>query len=146
MPQPDVSLFILPTSGGTAVIRADGYVAGEIDLAAEVAASFASYDSNDKLELYARSGIREYILWRTLDGAIDYLVLRDGKYVPLAPSEGIFKSEAFPGLWIDAAALLSGNIAAALATVQKGIASQEHADFVGRLQQRASELAGKPIG
>ena len=138
MPQPDVYLFVLPSHGGQASIGDDGYVAGAPDLIAEIAASSASLDLHRKLDLYARTGVREYIIWRTRDAAIDYLILRDGKYVPLSATDGIFKSEAFPGLWIDSAALLAGDLAKALATTQKGIDSHEHATFVSLLQQRAT--------
>jgi Uma2 family endonuclease len=138
MPQPDVYLFVLPSYGGQASIGDDGYVAGAPDLIAEIAASSASFDLHEKLDLYARTGVREYIVWRTLDAAIDYLILRDGKYVPLSAADGAFKSEAFPGLWIDSVALLAGDLAKALATAQKGVDSPEHADFVSLLQQRAT--------
>jgi hypothetical protein len=47
---------------------------------------------------------------------------------------GILKSDVFPGLWLDAAALLRGDMARALAVVQQGTGSPEHADFVRRLQ------------
>ena len=42
-------------------------------------------------------------------------------------------SEVFPGLWLDTAALLRGDIAAVLATVQHGLASPDHETFVARL-------------
>jgi Uma2 family endonuclease len=138
MPQPDVYLFVLPSYGGQASIGDDGYVAGAPDLIAEIAASSASFDLHEKLDLYTRTGMREYIVWRTLDAAIDYLILRDGKYVPLSATDGILKSEAFPRLWINSTALLAGDLAKALATTQKGIDSPEHADFVSLLQQRAT--------
>ena len=67
----------------------------------EVAASSASYDLHEKLNAYRRNGVREYIVWRVWDAAIDWLVLRGGRYEPLPLSDGIFKSEVFPGLWLD---------------------------------------------
>jgi Uma2 family endonuclease len=138
MPQPDLYLFVLPSHGGQASIGPDGYVAGAPELIGEVAASSASYDLHEKLDLYARNGVHEYIVWRTLEGAIDFLIIRDGKFVPFALSDGIFKSPDFPGLWIDSTALLAGDLAKALATVQAGIASPEHASFVAMLRQRAA--------
>ena len=33
----------------------------------EVAASSASHDLHDKLNVYRRNGVREYLVWRTLD-------------------------------------------------------------------------------
>ena len=37
----------------------------------EVAASSASHDLHDKLNVYRRNGVREYLVWRTLDERID---------------------------------------------------------------------------
>ncbi|GIK55042.1 MAG: hypothetical protein BroJett015_07050 [Chloroflexota bacterium] len=36
----------------------------------------------------------------------------------------------FPGLWLDVAALLQGNLTAVLATLQTGLQSPEHATFL----------------
>lgn len=136
MPQPDAFLLILPSHGGQARIDADGYVAGAPELIAEVAASSVSYDLNQKLDVYRRSGAREYIAWRVLDQAIDWFVLREGLYQTLSlDAGGLYKSEVLPGLWLDPAALLRGDLVSAVQTLQQGIASPEHAAFVARLQQ-----------
>ena len=104
----------------------------------EVAASSASIDRNAKFRAYQRNGVREYILWRTEEGAVDWFVLRKGKYRSLAPDEsGILRSEAFPGLHLDPAALLRSDIVRVLAVLQQGIASAEHAAFVERLRTPA---------
>ena len=133
-PQPDVLLFIDPACGGQARIDADGYIEGAPELVAEVAASSASYDLHAKLRVYRRNGVREYIVWRVLDQEIDWFVLRAGQYerVPL-DAEGLYRSEVFPGLWLDPAALLRGDLATVLAVVQRGLASPEHAAFATRL-------------
>jgi Uma2 family endonuclease len=134
-PQADVNLRILPTHGGQSRTDAAGYIIGPPELVVEVAASSANYDLHDKLDLYRRSGIREYVVWRVWDQAIDWFVLRDGRYDPLPPSaEGPYRSEVFPGLWLDAAALLRGDLARVLQVAQEGINSPEHAAFVERLQ------------
>jgi Uma2 family endonuclease len=138
IPQPDLTLFLLPSHGGRTSEGPDKFLTGAPELVVEIAGSSASVDLHKKRDLYARSGTLEYVVWRTREAAIDYLLLREGKFVPLTASDGIFKSEAFPGLWIDAAALLSGDLAKALATVQQGIASSEHAAFVSLLQHRAT--------
>jgi Uma2 family endonuclease len=134
-PQPDVLLFIDPACGGQALIDADGYIAGAPELVAEVASSSASYDLYAKLRVYRRNGVREYIVWRVLDKEIDWFVLRAGQYerLPL-DAEGLYRSEVFPGLWLDPAALLRGDLATVLAIVQRGLTSPEHAAFVARLR------------
>ena len=133
-PQPDVLLRL--TNGGQSRVAADGFLEGPPELVAEVASSSVAYDLHQKLEVYRRHGVREYIVWRTVDKAIDWFVLRDGRYERLSPSDsGVYKSESFPGLWLDAAAMLQGDLAGVLRTLGEGIASREHAEFVQRRTQ-----------
>jgi Uma2 family endonuclease len=134
-PQPDAFLRILPAFGGQS--RNSGkYVAGAPELIAEVAASSVSYDLHDKLRAYRRNEVREYVVWRVWDRAIDWFVLRDDRYERLAPdAAGQYRSEIFPGLWLDPAALLHGNLAQVIAVLQQGLASPEHAEFVSRLER-----------
>jgi Uma2 family endonuclease len=134
-PQPDCVLFIQPNHGGRVRINEEGYIVGAPDLVAEVAASSVSYDLHDKLRAYERNGVREYIVWRVLDRQIDWFYLHEGRYQPLAAaSDGSLRSPNFPGLWLDPAALLRGDLAAVLAHVQQGVSSPEHAAFKVRLQ------------
>jgi Uma2 family endonuclease len=138
MPQPDAALFLFPSHGGQARISADDYLEGGPELIVEVAASSASLDLNERLRVYERAGVREYLVWRVPQRRIDWFVLRVGTFSPLKPdSAGCFRSEVFPGLWLNSAALLRGDIAAVLATLQEGLASPEHTAFVAALQQRA---------
>jgi Uma2 family endonuclease len=81
MPQPDAFLIMLPQHGGQAKIDKDDYVEGAPELIVEVAASSASYDLHDKLEVYRRNGVREYLVWRTFENEIDYFILRGTQYV-----------------------------------------------------------------
>ena len=142
-PQPDVVLFIEPAHGGKQVrLGADDYLEGAPELVAEVASSTVSIALNTKLRVYRRNGVREYIVWRVQDQALDWFVLRQGQYDRLTPSStGVLKSEAFPGLWLDVGALLRGDLPAVLRVLQQGLASPEHAAFVARLQSAA---AGQP--
>ena len=134
-PQPDGFLLIEPARGGQTRLSADDYVELAPELAAEIASSSASYDLHTKLEAYRRNGVREYLVWRVLDRHFDWFVLRDGQYQPLAPdADGILRSEVFPGLWLEAAALLRGDMTRVFAVLQQGLASPEHAAFVQRLQ------------
>ena len=140
MPQPDAFLRVLPEHGGQARDTADGYVAGGPELVAEVAASSVNYDLHEKLDAYGRHGVREYVVWRVEDEAIDWFALRDGRYEPLAVGEdGVIRSEVFPGLWLDAAAMLRGDLATVLAALQRGTATAEHAAFAERLRTAAAD-------
>jgi Uma2 family endonuclease len=135
-PQPDALLFIDPARGGQARISANDYVEGAPELVAEVAASSVSYDLNLKLNVYRRNGVREYVAWRVLNEEIDWFVLRDGDYAKLTPgTDGFLKSQVFPGLWLDSAALVRGDMITVLATVQRGLSSAEHTALVERLNQ-----------
>jgi len=137
-PQPDDYLRILPEYGGQSS-DSGGYVEGAPELIAEVAASSVSYDLHDKLNVYRRHGVREYVVWRTWDQEIDWFVLRGGRYERLAPNaEGVYQSEVFPGLWLDGRALISGNLTRVSDVLRDGLSSPEHATFVQRLEQAKS--------
>ncbi|MGH7134802.1 MAG: Uma2 family endonuclease, partial [Pirellulales bacterium] len=135
-PQPDLLLAIESTAGGQLRVDEDDYYAGPPDFIAEVAASSVSYDLHAKLRVYEREGVREYLVWRTRDGEIDWFRLDQGKYMPIAPdAAGIVKSTVFPGLWLDCAALLRRDLPRVFAVLQEGIATPEHAAFVHALAE-----------
>ncbi len=136
IPQPDALLLIRESHGGQSRIGDDDYLQGAPELVAEVAYSSVSKDLHEKAEIYRRNGAREYVVWRVEDRAIDWLILREGRYERLAPAEdGILRSEIFPGLWLDAEALLRGDLAAVFGAVQRGLATPEHPAFVERLRR-----------
>lgn len=134
-PQPDAFLIVLPAHGGQVQI-VDRYIVGGPELVAEVAATSENYDLHDKLDVYRRNGVREYVVWRVFDGAIDWFVLRNGQFerLPLTP-DGLYRSEVLPGLWLDPEALVAGDMGRLSQVAQQGIATPEHADFVARLWQ-----------
>jgi hypothetical protein len=69
-----------------------------------------------------------------LDHQIDWYVLREGRFEPVASGpDGILRSTVFPGLYLDPAAMLRGDLAAVFTVVQQGLNTPEHADFVARL-------------
>jgi Uma2 family endonuclease len=140
-PQPDILLRI--EQGGRSSVDEDGYLVGPPELVFEVAASSASYDLHDKLRAYRRNGVQEYVVWRVLNGALDWLVLRDGSYERLEPDEGgVLRSEVFPGLWLNVEALLARDMTAVIATLNDGLASPEHAAFVEHLREVAARSEG----
>lgn len=143
-PQPDAYLMILPRCGGQARISDDDFVEGAPELAAEIASSSVSYDLGAKLHAYRRNGVREYVVWRVLDQQLDWLVLVEGRYEPLAAdADGLFKSTVFPGLWLDPAALLGYDLTRVLAALQQGLATPEHAAFVEGLERTRASQAGR---
>ena len=139
LPQPDLYLMVLPEHGGQARIGGDGYVEGAPELVAEISASTAAFDLHEKLEVYRRNGVREYVVWRTYDFDIDHFALRDGRYeLTPAPADGVYRSGVFPGLWIDGGALLAGDLMAVQRTLAAGLATPDHAAFVARLAAAAA--------
>jgi Uma2 family endonuclease len=135
-PQPDGVLYIKPEHGGRVVIDEEGYINHAPDLVAEVSASSASYDLHDKLEVYRRHEVREYIVWRVFDREIDWFVLRGAAYERLmAGDDGILRSTIFPGLWLDPGALMREDYETLLAVLQRGLETPEHAAFKEKLQR-----------
>jgi Uma2 family endonuclease len=116
--QPDLFLAWDEPHGGRARL-VDGYLEGPPDLVVEIAASSASHDLNAKMHVYRRNGVREYIVWQIYDERIDWFRLNaDGVYETVAPAaDGVIESEVFPGLRLDVAALMRGDLAAVIAAV-----------------------------
>lgn len=112
--QPDIVL--IREAGGSSRITPDGYIQGPPELVVEIAASSTSQDLHQKKNAYRRNGVQEYIVWRVLDGAIDWFALQDGQYIVLAPNaSGVIESAVFPGLRLDVAAMLAGDISKVVA-------------------------------
>jgi Uma2 family endonuclease len=133
-PQPDATVWINEASGGRARISDDDYLEGAPELVVEIAASTASYDLHDKLKVYRRNGVQEYLVWRVYDRKIDWFHLEDEQYISLPPNaDGVTESRVFPGLRLDMNAIIAGDLVRVLAELQKGLASDEHATFINRL-------------
>jgi Uma2 family endonuclease len=139
-PQPDVLLRLDETLGGQSRISEDDYIEGAPELIVEIASSSASYDLNEKLHVYRRNGVREYIVWQVYDGRIDWFVLEAEKYVRLqAGDDGVIRSRVFPGLWLDVEAMLKGDMAKVLSILHVGVASNEHEKFIKFLSETAEK-------
>jgi Uma2 family endonuclease len=62
--------------------------------------------------------VREYIVWRVLDGAIDWFRWEDGEYRRVEPDErGLIESTVFPGLRLDVAKMLAGDLTGIMAAL-----------------------------
>lgn len=142
-PQPDALLRI--KIGGQSTISEDGYVEGAPELIAEVASSSASYDLHQKLNVYRRHQVQEYLVWRVDDSQFDWFRLNNEEYIQLEPNgDGVICSQTFPGLWLDKTALLSGDLAKVLAILQLGLATPEHQTFVEQLSARDESISPLP--
>jgi len=127
-PQPDAVLLV---PGRQASIGSEDYIEGAPELVVEVAASSAAIDLHDKKRAYRRNQVQEYIVWRTLEGQLDWLVLEAGEYqAQRLDDQGVVRSRIFPGLWLAVSALLAGDMTTVLAVLQQGINSPEHQAFM----------------
>lgn len=134
MVQPDALLRLEPALGGKARVTEDDYLEGPPELVVEIASSSASYDVHEKMRVYRRNQVQEYLVWQVRNNKVDWFRLREGDYAPLEPDrDGVLHSEVFPGLRLDVESMLTGNLAQALVTLQKGLKSKEHVRFVDQL-------------
>jgi Uma2 family endonuclease len=132
-PQPDLLLLKLPAKGGQARISADDYIEGAPELVVEIVGSSRAYDLHPKKTAYRRNGVREYLAWITGEQRVVWWALREGEYQEIAPAgSSLLQSGVFPGLWLDAGALLRGDMKAVLAAVRRGLDSPEHRSFVAQ--------------
>ena len=116
-----------------------GYIVGAVELAVEVAASSASYDLNDKLGVYRRNGVREYVVWRAEDGEVDWFILQRRRYVRLTPgADGIIHKRGIPRPVARPGRPGAGDMTRVDEAARLGLASPAHAEF-----RRRSCNAGK---
>lgn len=143
-PQPDLVMFIEPDFGGRMTFRGGKYLAGAPELIAEVAHSSVAIDLHAKKDDYQRAGVREYVVL-----CVDELELHwfnfAAKSIVQADGRGVFHSQVFPGLSIDAPALLARDSKKLIQTLQRGLRSTDHTRFVEQLRQRGRSKS-KPNG
>ena len=134
-PQPDALLRILPEAGGQS--RSEGsFIAGAPELVVEVSRSTRAVDLGPKRLDYDRAGVLEYVVVALEPNEVIWHARRDGRLERIASDpDGLSRSVAFPGLWFDPAALLAGDVPGVLATLDRGLATPEHAAFVDRLAE-----------
>lgn len=133
-PQPDACLILHPDKGGQMQFTSDDFLTGAPELVGEVASSTESYDLHTKKLDYERAGVKEYLVVALRQQKVFWFVNRNGKFKEHPPSDsGLFQSAAFPGLWLDPAALLDLDGRRLLEALQLGLTSNEHAAFAKRL-------------
>jgi Uma2 family endonuclease len=135
-PQPDLQLRIRPEYGGQTRIE-DGYIAGAPELVVEVARSSKKTDLGPKFVDYQRAGVIEYLVVTLDPDEVHWFVRRGDWLVPHPPgTDGTYRSEVFPGLWLDPKALFAEDLQTLLAVLDRGKATPEHAAFAARLAAR----------
>lgn len=133
-PQPDAVLRLDEQVGGQSTLGDEGYVEGAPEFVAEISASTATIDLGDKLRVYRRCGVKEYLVWQVFEQRINWFQLKGDEYVNLDPeADGIMRSQVFPGLWLDRQAMIIGNMQRVMTVLQEGLATSEHLSFVAAL-------------
>ncbi len=138
-PQPDVLMFIEPAAGGQSASGEKDYLYGAPEFAAEISHTTVHFDKEEKREVFERAGVLSYLIWDTENSRIDWLERQSAKdkFTALTTEDNIYQSAVFPGLWLNAQAMLEGRYQEVVATLQKGLDSAGHADFVARLETAA---------
>jgi Uma2 family endonuclease len=141
-PQPDLLLYIKSDYSGRTRVE-DGWLVGPPELIIEVADTTKTKDRVEKLAQYDRAEVAEYVILALRPDLIYAYVRGPVGLQPVAiDRDAVYRSTTFPGVWLDIQALLKDDSAMVIATVQRGLASPEHAEFVARLQQaRAGRLS-----
>ena len=132
-PQPDVYLRLLPEYGGQST------TAGPYPQGARI--RWRRFVCRVRPTTYMRSSIfikrpacSEYLVFLVREQEIRWHRLINGVFhVVAADADGIMRSSVFPGLWLDAGAILAGDMAKVFTVLTKGLNTPEHADFVARL-------------
>ena len=134
-PQPDLALRILPEYGGQSRYEGE-YPAGAPELIVEVSYTTGAKDAGDKLRLYERIGVLEYLIALPAKKQVVWRELAGGKFREIPQdTDGLLRSRVFPGLWLDPAALWRDDFSL-LAALQEGIGAEEHRAFARELASR----------
>jgi hypothetical protein len=140
--EPDALLRILTEWGGR-THYAGKIIAGPPELVAEVSNTTRYHDLGPKQDDYERAGVLEYLVRAFEPDEILWHVRREGRLTAVPPDDdGLYRSVAFPGLWLDPQALLANDLDGLIAALDRGLASPEHAAFVAHLEER--RLRAKP--
>lgn len=138
--QPDAFLRIHESAGGQSQVGEDDYLEGAPELIVEVAASSASYDLHEKLRVYRRNGVQEYLTLLAYEQETRWHQLVEGEYFALPPDEdGVIRSRVFPGLHFHPQKLWADDLSGLLSILQAGLNSEEHSVFVARLRAQRQE-------
>ncbi len=133
--QPDASLRIRAEAGGrTRSERA--LIVGAPELIVEVAHASRAIDLGPKRIEYERAGVIEYVVVAIDPDQVIWHAAGAGGFARVDPdADGLFRSAAFPGLWLDPSALLARDLGRLIAALDRGLATPEHAAFVARLAE-----------
>ncbi len=131
-PQPNLALRLLPEYGGRSKLNDEQYLEGAPELLAEIAYSDRVLELHEKKQDYQQAGALEYVVLDIENQELYWFDFRSNAVI--APRQGVYRSRAFPGLWIDAPALLALDSTRLVTVVRQGLAHRSHTVFVKRLE------------
>lgn len=134
--QPDGMLGVRTEYGGQTRRDSRGAVIGAPELVVEVADSTEARDTGVKLREYERNGVQEYVVVLVRSNMVRWFVRVDDRLQQSQQEGDLYKSRSFPGLWLEAKALLAEDSALVSQCVLAGIADASHQDFVAALSAR----------
>jgi len=70
-----------------------------------------------KVVSYRRAGVQEYLLWKVLDGQIEWMQLEEDEFRLLPATDGRIQSRVFPGLALSVEAAFAGDRATVLESI-----------------------------
>ncbi len=132
-PQPDAMLRIVPECGGRTWNKG-GYIHGAPELIVEVSRATRYVDLGPKLDVYQQAGVLNYVVHAMDPDEIYWFGQEQGVLVrrPI-DGDGLYRSTAFPGLWLDPQALLTENYQRLRTVLDLCCATPDHAEFTARL-------------
>lgn len=132
--QPDAHLLIEPRHGGQNLLSKGRYHKGTPEFVVAVALSSPAHDLHARRDVCRRNGVREYLVWSLPDARLHGFDFAAGDEARIEPdARCVLRSRGFPGLWLDAAALLAGYLTKVLCLVRRGVSGAEHRNFVKQL-------------
>jgi Uma2 family endonuclease len=134
-PQPDAYLRILSEYGGQSRTTGDDYIEGAPELIAEIAYSSRAIDLHAKRKDYAKYGVLEYLVLSVKERELRWFDLKGDQELAVG-GDGVVRVRTFPGLWIHAQGLLAKDYERMMGTLEEGLATGEHAEFVERLERQ----------
>lgn len=130
--QPDLLLRILPEYGGKSRDTYDQYIEGPPELICEIAHSSRAIDLNLKRKRYERAGVLEYIVLCLNPREVHWFDFASKAMLQLN-SDGVFRSNIFPGLWLCNQGLLERDYHRIMEVLKQGLTTADHSDFCERL-------------
>jgi len=144
-PQPDHILVIPPELGGQSGVDSDNYYIGAPELVVEIARSSRRFDLNKKKADFERAGVLEYLVVELDPNRIHWFIRRGDRFEDLLPGpDGIYRSEIFPGLWLDAEALYAQNRHRLYRVLRRGVRTPEDKAFVAKLAEARVRAGESP--